>query len=163
MARHASVKIVAGSALDRLTQGQSFTEVVHQIAEMYWNAGGRPAQEIEGQSRVVEPAAPERQSPAPDEVKPISFGGNSREAHREPEEHQRPVQGQKLFSVPDPETGVYVTVNETEALRLLKQQCPAGLEPVLDEFMIVAENAGQLDNEEVVQPSEPEFDYATLA
>lgn len=193
-ARHASCKITAGSALDRLTQGRSFTEVVHQIAEMYERAcavsavgimgGDTPVEGATGWEadmqfkaapdgggvsypRYEQPAAPQEQFGDTEERSTVSFGGNSRDTHREPEEHQRRVQGQKLFSVPDPETGVYVTVNETEALRLLKQQCPAGLEPVLDEFMIAVEN-GDLaetgfDNGEVVEPDPQDFDYAVLA
>jgi hypothetical protein len=69
---------------------------------------------------------------------------------------------QMRFEVPDPESGLLVEVGYDDAMRMLKEQCPAGLEPVLDQFMIAAEEGR--DATQVVAPPEQEpFDYASLA
>lgn len=155
--RHASVKIKAGSALDRLTAGRNFTDTVHEVFEMYARAGGGLTVEVvtptTPQSQIqVEPKPEPQLRAAPERVEELSARMAAPEIDLT----------QMRFEVPDPESGLLVEVGYDDAMRMLKEQCPAGLEPVLDQFMIAAEE-GRFDNVAVVEPSPEEFDYETLA
>lgn len=178
--RHASVKIAEGSALDRLTRGKSFTQVVHEIAEAYEQydlsltcPGGRSAM-FDDPNVTLHTDAP-RGGEAP----PISFGGHG--GTREPEA-VKPAAPQRRFKMLDTDGVTVLDVDEAEMLRLAAEQYPSGLVPILDEYMLADENEVLREIDEqaardtdggdtvlrdtehlAVRSTQQDFDYADLA
>jgi hypothetical protein len=157
--RQVSIKITAGSALERLTEGRSFTKTVHEVFEMYARAmGGQPVE-------VVEPPAPQEPfQGAPEwdgstnvdilvsDQGKVSASAPLSNAHGEA----------KRYHVLDIDGVTVLDLSEAEMLKLAAEQYPSGLVPILDERMIASEE-GEIDNEEVVEPEQDDFDYEALA
>lgn len=161
--RPVSLRVKPGSALERLTTGRSFTDAVHALAERYeaitsTSMGHQMhARAMDAQQPVVESTA--REVMPPDErTADIPF------AEGEPSVVLRELPKAKveqMYRIPSEDGLSYVEVNEEEALRIMKAQTPAGLEPVLDAYMIASEAEDLGPDRD--QSSQSDFDYAALA
>lgn len=165
--RPVSMRIKPGSALERLTEGKSFTDEVHAIAERY---------EALTQMRAPVPRSIAESDAAEDEITEIVAQARDaagvrdmmrelREEPAPPRELPRPKNVQ-MYRIPTEDGLSFVDVDEEEALRIMRGQVPAGLEPVLDAYMIASEEADLGDSPEMgltADPTSEDFDYEALA
>lgn len=152
--RPVSLRVKPGSALERLTAGRSFTDAVHALAERYeaitstsmGHAMAAQAQDV--QQPVIEGAGREVFPPGQDPTEELGY---------KPRELPK-AEHEQMYRIPSEDGLTYVEVNEAEAMRIMKTQIPAGLEPVLDVYMIAseAEDLGEAAKEDA-------FDYGALA
>lgn len=177
--RHASVKIAEGSALDRLTRGKSFTQVVHEIAEAYEQLHDGYRDQLAVQARVNEQVVQEP-NPLLDELPFVESNGQRVVyVNRAPLPEPR---SQRRFKMLDTDGVTVLDVDEAEMLRLAAEQYPSGLVPILDEYMLADENevlreideqaARDTDDGDTVlrdtehlaaRSTQQDFDYADLA
>jgi hypothetical protein len=158
--RQVSIKITAGSALERLTEGRSFTKTVHEVFEMYARAMG------EGQADPGPAAAPQeefRSAPEWDGSTDVDIlvTDQGKVLASAPLPVVATMPGGKRYQVLDIDGVTVLDLSEEEMLKLAAEQYPSGLVPILDERMIASEE-GEIDNEEVVEPEQDDFDYEAL-
>jgi hypothetical protein len=155
--RPVSLRVKPGSALERLTASKSFTDAVHALAERYEVMVsfpmGRHVETIarDEQQPVIQSTAREVLPPEQDPTEELGY---------KPRELPK-AKVEQMYRIPSEDGLSYVEVNEEEALRIMKAQTPAGLEPVLDAYMIASE-AEDL-GEPGAEPEQVDFDYEALA
>lgn len=151
--RPVSMRIKPGSALERLTEGKSFTDEVHAIAERYEvlqaaMTSGRAVAAV-----AVAPRTIAESDAAEEEVTEVA-----RSLMREGPRELPRSKNVQMYRIPTEDGLSFVDVDEEEALRIMRGQVPAGLEPVLDAYMIASEEA---DLGEAAE--QDAFDYEALA